>query len=124
MRAVMQRLRSLRLRSNLLPLLLAVFVLRALIPAGFMPGSAVGMSLSASMCSTQPGKSETLEFPGTDTAPHCEYCVAPLLGAPLAPVCLEGLGLAMQQVSLPRAHSQIPESLLARAQSARAPPHA
>jgi hypothetical protein len=124
MRAVMQRLRSMRLRSNLMPLLLAVFVLRALIPMGFMPGSAHGVSLTASMCSTQPGKSETLEFPGSDTTPHCDYCVTPLLGAPLAPVCLEGLGLAIQQHSPPQVHSQIPESLLARAQSARAPPHA
>jgi hypothetical protein len=120
----MRRLRSLRLRSNLIPLLLAVFVLRALIPAGFMPGSAMGLSLSASMCSTQPGKSETLELPGGDTPAHCEYCVAPLLGAPLEPICLEGLGLAIPQASLTQSHSQIPESLLARAQSARAPPHA
>jgi hypothetical protein len=123
MRAVIFRLRSLRLRSNILPLVLAALVLRAMIPAGFMPGSAPGVTLTASLCSALPGQSETIEIEGEHSEPHCEYCVAAPLGA--APA------LAVASVSTTAAHtqpstavSQTGNSLLARAQTARAPPPA
>jgi hypothetical protein len=119
---VISRLRSNRLRSNILPLLMAALLLRALIPAGFMPGSGDGASFTASMCSSQ-GTNETIEIPGDHAKPHCDYCVAPLFGAPLA----------LQRFHAPaetRGESKVfrsPVAVIAtiqRAQSARAPPRA
>jgi len=119
----MYRLRSNRLRANVMPLLLAALVFRAFIPAGFMAGSADGTSLSVSMCSTQPGKTETLGIPGEHVSPHCEYCLAPLLGAPQA-FLSAGFTAAAQHPTLPVQASQLTDSPLARAQAARGPPHA
>jgi len=118
------RLRSLRLRSWILPLLLGAFALRVLIPGGFMPVSGDGMSLTVSMCSTAPGRSESLEIPGEAPKTHCDRCLlSPPFEAPyafLTPV----FAPVTHAPLLPRRASQIPESPLARAQSARAPPHA
>ena len=119
----MYRLRSNRLRANVLPLLLAALVFRAFIPAGFMFGSGDGTSLSVSMCSTQAGKTETLEIPGEHAKPHCEYCLAPLLGAPQA-FLSAGFTAAAQHPTLAPLVSQLADSPLARAQAARGPPHA
>ena len=123
MRAVISRLRSMRLRANVLPLVLAAMMLRALIPVGFMPGSEDGVSLAASMCSTQPGKTETIEIPGEHGKPHCEYCVASPLGAAPAFVA-PGITAAAAPALLPTTVSQTRKSFLARAQTARAPPRA
>jgi hypothetical protein len=123
MRAV-THLRSLRLRSWVLPLLLGAFALRVLIPGGFMPVSGDGMSLKVSMCTTAPGRSESLEIPQEAPKTHCEHC---LLSSPFdAPYAFLTPGFAPVTPTplLPQRASQIPESPLARAQSARAPPHA
>jgi hypothetical protein len=105
-----------------MPLLLAALVFRVLVPPGFMMGGAGSTTLQATMCATTPGLSETIEVPGSGQ-PHCEYCVAPALGAPLA---LSGNGTA------PRAGAQVCTAevpqlavlALLRSQSARAPPRA
>jgi hypothetical protein len=109
-------------------MLLGAFALRVLIPGGFMPASGDGMSLKVSMCSTVPGRSESLEIPGKipGEAPktHCEHC---LLSSPFAApyaFLAPGFAAAPPTPLLPQRASQIPESPLARAQSARAPPHA
>ena len=71
-----------RFRAYVLPLLLAALTLRGLIPSDVTP-SARGFTLQASMCSRDRGKTEAIEVPGDEqVTPHCEYCVAPLLGAP------------------------------------------
>jgi hypothetical protein len=117
---VISRLRSKRLRSNILPPLMAALLLRALIPVGFMPGFADGASFTASMCSSQ-GTGETIEIPGDHAKPHCDYCVAPLFGAPLALQRCHAPASASQALNA-RVDSQLPAAPLARAQSARAPP--
>ncbi|HEV7609445.1 MAG TPA: hypothetical protein VGO61_19060 [Steroidobacteraceae bacterium] len=117
----MKSLRSIRLRANLLPLVLFALVLRSLIPIDAMAGA--GMSVKSSMCSTRSGRSEVIEIPAGESSPqHCEQCFAPSLGAPAALPRSDGLVRA----ALPQPRddaSQIAEKLLARAQSARAPPY-
>jgi hypothetical protein len=110
-----------RFRTFVFPLLLAALTLRVLIPSDVVP-TADGLKLQATVCSNERGKTEVIEIPGEEsTAPHCAYCVAPLLGAPLA--------MTHPALSFPNASSDLPElasqtlaSPLRRAQSARAPP--
>jgi hypothetical protein len=121
MRAVMSP-RSIRLRANLLPLLLFALAMRSLIPIDGIAGA--GMSVKSSMCSTQSGRSEVIELPAGETATHhCEQCFAPSLGAPFALLRADGLARAALP-QLPEQASQIPDKPLARAQAARAPPYA
>lgn len=105
-----------------MPLLLAALVLRVLIPMEGM--SAEGMSLASSMCSTVPGRSETLEIPADSPQPHCDRCLlSPPFHAPIASLNFEFARVVQLPLS-PEHASQVPESPLARAQSARAPPRA
>jgi hypothetical protein len=116
-------LRSLRVRSNLLPLLLAALVLRVLIPTEVMP-SDDGMRVRSSMCSTTPGARELIEIPDATPKPHCDRCLlSPPFDAPYASLNFE-FARTPQSPLLPERSSQLPESALARAQSARAPPRA
>jgi hypothetical protein len=116
------RFRSLRYRYLTMPLLLAALVLRVLIPTDVVHSQS--MSLAASMCSTDPDRSELIEIPVESSQPHCERCLlTPPFDAPYAflrPV----FGPAVQVPRLPERVSQVPESPLVRAQAARAPPHA
>jgi hypothetical protein len=105
-----------------MPLLLAALVFRVLVPPGFMPGGTGSMSRQASMCATTPGKSETIEVPASGRA-HCEHCLAPQLGAPLAQFALEPPLPAAAGI-LTAGVSQLDSHGLRRAQSARAPPQA
>lgn len=110
-----------RFRTFVFPLLLAALTLRVLIPSDVVP-TADGFQIQAKVCSNDRGKTETIEIPGGEsTAPHCAYCVAPLLGAPLA--------MIQPALSSPVATSKLPELVsqtipipLRRAQTARAPP--
>ena len=120
----MKRFRSLRLRSFMMPLLLAALALRVLIPDVMSGQDMSGMSVESSMCSTVPGRSELIEIPGDAPKPHCERCLlTPPFEAPYA-LLTPVFGTAVQVPLLPEQVSQSPESPLARAQSARAPPHA
>jgi hypothetical protein len=118
-------LRSLRFRSNLMPLLLAALVLRVLIPTDVMPSvGSDGIRLSSSMCSTSPGRSELIEIPGEAAKPHCDRCLlTPPFEAPYASLNFE-FARSLELPLLPARASQLPEFPLARAQSARAPPRA
>ena len=110
-------------RFLFLPLVLAALTLRVLIPSDVAPTSQ-GLAFTSTVCSNEGGKTEIIEIPGDDSnVPHCEYCVAPLLGAPLA---LPRLSLPTPVALLHSAQPptvSLPSSLL-RAQSARAPPTA
>lgn len=121
MRAV-RTLRSIRLRSYVLPFLLGALALRFLIPTGFMPASGEGMTLTVTMCSTVDGQKETLKIPGESAKPHCDHCTAPSLASPLAPINYRNFTAVTQLSLLPADESQIPEVPLARAQIPRAPP--
>ena len=106
----------------LLPALLGVLALRALIPGGFMPEFGAAMYQVKTCSSLSPGKIETLEMPGGDSgSPHCDYCVAPLLGTPFADLSFGGHPPLAERVVV-RLQSQIPEAPLPRTQRARAPP--
>src|SRR5687768_3823222 len=117
----MRGVHRLRNHSWLLPAVLAALVLRALIPAGFMP--ATGFGLVATMCSLS-DRSETIEIPGAEIPgpdSHCESCLVPMMGA--APA----FGLATPPAittDMPQPASQAPiaRHALARAQIPRAPP--
>jgi hypothetical protein len=110
-----------RFRTFVFPLLLAALTLRVLIPSDVAPTSQ-GFQLQAKVCSSESGKTETIEIPGEkSTAPHCAYCVAPLLGAPLA-MTLPGLPAPIASQDIAPQESQTLPAPLRRAQSARAPP--
>jgi hypothetical protein len=113
--------RSIRVRSYVLPVLLAALALRFLVPHGFMAESATGTTLSAAMCSTD-SRQESIEIPGEPAKPHCDNCLMPSLGPALAPFHVAGVTQVTKPPLLPQHLSQIPDAPLARAQIARAPP--
>jgi len=119
-----KRFRSLRLRSFTMPLLLAALALRVLIPDVMSGQDMSGISVKSSMCSAVPGRSELIEIPDDAPKTHCERCLlTPPFEAPYA-LLTPVFGTAIQVPLLPEQVSQLPESPLPRAQSARAPPHA
>ena len=122
MRAV-RTWRSIRVRSYVLPILLGALALRFLIPTGYMLSSD-GTPLQVAMCSTVKGKSESIEIPSEPAKPHCDQCMSPSLGSPLAPFNIAGPPHIAQRTSLPQLESQVPEAPLVRAQIPRAPPRA
>lgn len=127
MRAV-NRLRSIA-RDHLLPFVIGALVLRALIPAGFMPTPSAGLSLVATMCASPAlgvAGNEIIQIPGGTAAgghsAHCDFCGLPMLGTPSALAHL-GSAYAVEFRLLP-ARVSAPHSRFAlqRAQIPRAPP--
>lgn len=112
--------RSIRVRSYVLPLLLGALALNFLIPTGFMSGGD-GTTLTASMCSTD-SKSELIEIPGEPAKPHCDLCMMPSVGPPFSPFNISGPAQFSQRELLPLYESQVPEAPLPRAQIPRGPP--
>jgi hypothetical protein len=124
------RFRTFDLRHTVMPFVLAALALRALIPAGFMPGSSDSFSFTAMLCAPQSlgtaaaGAMERFELPGSPAAhaqPHCDFCVSPALGGPPA---IDGLRLQAVVASIVslRFEEQISSRTPDRAPSARAPP--
>jgi hypothetical protein len=123
------RLRNLDFRCFVMPFVLAALALRALIPAGFMPGSDEGFGFVAMLCSPQIAgetrvvteRFELPASPGAHARPHCDFCVSPLLGAPPA---MDGARIPAQAPSLTPVSflAQISTHSPDRAPSARAPP--
>jgi hypothetical protein len=116
-------------QDYLLPMVIGALALRALIPAGFMPGDGNALSITATLCVPagpvdENGRTEQIEIPGAAHAMHCEYCVSPASGPPalLATVNTPLAGV----VELPPAQLEAPHSRFAldRAQIPRAPPRA
>ena len=114
--------RSIRIRSYVLPVLLAALALRFLIPHGFMSESGDATFLSAAMCSTDNLKKESIEIPAEPAKPHCDNCLMPSLGPALPPFNVAGITEVSRPPLLPDHVSQLPDAPLARAQVARAPP--
>jgi len=121
------RFRSLRLRSLMMPLLLAALVLRILIPSDVMPvaGKNGTMTVASSLCSSGGSdRTERIEIPGETPKPHCERCLlTPPFEAPYA-FLLPTFTRVVQIPLLPEQVSLTPDAPLVRAQTARAPPHA
>jgi hypothetical protein len=123
------RLRNLDFRCSVMPFVLAALALRALIPAGFMPGSSDGFGFTAMLCSPQIAGTaaspiERFELPASPAAhaqPHCDFCVAPLLGA-LPPTDAMRVPAAAATLSPISFLAQVTTHAPDRAPSARAPP--
>ena len=113
-------MRTQRFRFWVLPVLLAALVFRVLAPPGFLM-SGGDMALSASMCATTPGKIEKIELPGEPVKIHCEFCLAPPLGAPFFVARIDASAPAASP-PVARVTTQLPDFPLVRAHSARAPP--
>jgi hypothetical protein len=84
------------------------------------------MSATIAMCSKDKTRREQVEIPGgqppAEHRPHCEYCLAPLLGTPFAQIDFRA---PVVTPALPiRVDEQLAASPLLRSQEARAPPHA
>ena len=112
----------------MLPLLLAALVLRVLLPADSMMSGVGAMSLQGSMCTTKADKNAALVLPvdagaGKPKPVHCERCYALTLAAPHAAPRIAAPARAAA-AALTRAATQVCNSPLVRAQSARAPPQA
>lgn len=110
-----------------MPVVLAALAARALMPAGFMSVSGGdGTSAAIAMCSQDKTRREQVEIPGgqrpAEHRPHCEYCLAPLLGTPFAHIDFK-VPAATPALAVP-SDEQLASSPLLRSQEARAPPHA
>ena len=117
----MNKWRSIRIRSYVLPVLLAALALQFLIPHMFMTDAGGGTSKTSLMCSLD-GKSESIEIPAESAKPHCDNCLMPSLGPARPPFNIASILEVSKPPLLPNQVSQIPEAPLARAQVARAPP--
>jgi hypothetical protein len=122
-----KRLRTLRLRYWIVPAVLAALAARALMPVGFMSVSGGdGISATIAMCSRDETRREQVEIPGgqrpAEHRPHCEYCLAPLLGTPFAQIDYRAPAVT-PALPVP-VDEQLASSPLRRSQEARAPPHA
>lgn len=123
----MKRLRTLRFRYWIMPVILAALAARAFMPAGFMSsGGENGMAATIAMCSQDKARRERIEFPGEqppgEHRTQCKHCLAPVLGAPFA--FHDFSTPAMPPVLLDSADAQLAFSPLLRSQQARAPPQA
>lgn len=124
----MKRLRTLRFRYWVMPVILAALAARAFMPAGFMSISGEnGMSATIAMCSQDKTRRERIEFPDGQQLPgehrlQCKHCLSPVLGAPFA--FYDFSAPAMPPVLLVSADGQLAFSPLLRSQEARAPPQA
>lgn len=119
--------------------LLAVFLLRSLIPVGFMPMIGPGHSVQLALCdgdgpvpsmpmsqSMDMSMDPHMDMSQPGHAAHqdhgtCLYGSSPALGAPLAITTLPAVGLENAGITAPAAqviHYEVPY----RAQSARGPP--
>jgi hypothetical protein len=120
------RLRLMRLRSWVLPLILAALAARAFMPSGFMmaenvPGSAT--VIQSTLCSRDQERRDAIELPGSRHTPRCDHCLNPLGDAPIALL----IAPARIEFSPLRVIDEVPQvahAPLLRSQSARAPPHA
>ena len=113
-----------------MPFVLAALALRALIPAGFMPGSTDSFAFTAMLCAPQnlgtaaAAAMERFELPGSPDAhaqPHCDFCVSPALGTPPATGELR-LASVVTTIAVAIVEEQISSRTPDRAPSARAPP--
>ena len=123
----MKRLRTLRLRYWVMPVILAALAARAFMPAGIMslPGDG-GMAATIAMCSQDRARRERIEFPGdqsgSDHRLQCKHCLSPVLGAPFA--FHDFTTPATPPALLVPEQAQLAFSPLLRTQEARAPPQA
>jgi hypothetical protein len=123
-----KRLRTLRFRYWVMPVILAALAARAFMPAGFMTTTADGAAaLRITMCSQDKLQRENIVIPDEQQAPahhglDCKFCGAPIMGTPFASFDL----VTPAPAPLLAAASETRPSYapLLRSQTARAPPQA
>jgi hypothetical protein len=122
-----KRLRTLRFRYWVMPVILAALAARAFMPAGFMTTPADGTSAwGITMCSPDKLQREDLVIPDEQApsqhGPQCKFCGAPILGTPFASFDLVTPAPApLLAVATDTRPAYAP---LLRSQTARAPPQA
>lgn len=123
----MKRLRTLRFRYWVMPVVLAALAARAFLPAGFMPTTGDGATaVRISMCSQDRLQRENIVIPD-DQAPaqhglQCKFCGAPILGTPFASFDL--VTPAPAPLLAAATETRPAYAPLLRSQTARAPPQA
>ena len=123
----MKRLRTLRFRYWVMPVILAALAARAFMPAGFMTTTADGASaVRISLCSQDKLQRENIVIPD-EQAPHqggleCKFCGAPILGTPFA--FFDLVTPAPAPLFAAATETQPSYAPLLRSQTARAPPQA
>ena len=123
----MKRLRTLRLRYWVMPVVLAALAARAFMPAGFMATTAGDASaVGITMCSQDKLQRENIVIPGEQDpdhrGPQCKFCGAPILGTPFA--SFELVTPAPAPLLAAAADTRSSYGPLRRSQTARAPPQA
>lgn len=125
----MKRLRTLRFRNWVMPVILAALAARAFMPAGFMATSADGTAaVGITLCSQNRLQRENFVIPEADQAPgehrglQCKFCGAPILGTPFASFDLVTPAPAPLLATAGETHPSY--APLLRSQTARAPPQA
>jgi hypothetical protein len=121
-----KRLRTLRFRSYLLPLIVAAIATRALAPAGFVTvaGSSTPV-LTTTVCSLDRQRRERLSLPTEpEHGARCDHCLSSPMG--WAPIAFLNIGVTQFKSPLvaPPVTSQVAGISILRSQVARAPPHA
>ena len=123
----MKRLRTLRFRYWVMPVILAALAARAFMPAGFMTtttddGSAWGII----MCSQDGSQRENIIIPDEQApaqhGPDCKFCGAPIMGTPFASFDLVTPAPAPLLAAAGKTRPSY--APLLRSQTARAPPQA
>jgi hypothetical protein len=122
-----KRLRTLRLRYWVMPVILAALAARAFMPAGFMTTTADDASAwGIIMCSQDKSQRESIVIPD-ERAPaqhglDCKFCGAPIMGTPFASFDLVTPAPAPLLAAAGETRSSY--APLLRSQTARAPPQA
>ena len=119
----MKRLRTLRFRSYVLPVILAALAARALMPSGFMTMSGNGPAITTQLCSLERDRRAPLELPAEKHGLQCDHCLSPMGFAPIA-LALRPLRVEMAPLLVSIQPAQFAFAPLRRAQAARAPPQA
>ena len=123
----MKRLRTLRFRNWVMPVILAALAARAFMPAGFMTNRADDASAwGIIICSQDKSQLENIVIPD-ERAPaqhglDCKFCGAPIMGTPFASFDL--VTPAPAPLLATAGETRASYAPLLRSQTARAPPQA
>jgi hypothetical protein len=118
-----KRLRTLRFRNYVLPVILAALGARAFMPSGFMVTADNNPVMQSTLCSRDQGRSSPIELPGEQPHRQCDHCLSPMGTAPTA-FALKPATVEMSPLLAALQAEQVVHSPLQRVQAARAPPQA
>ena len=119
----MNRLRTLRIVTFALPVILAALVARALMPSNFMTLTGTGPAITTQLCSVEQNRRAPIELPGEKHGMLCDHCLSPMGNAPIAFVVIPER-VEMSPLVESTRDSPVAYAIPRRAQAARAPPQA